>query len=108
MAVCDCCCTKTLNLCRVPVCGTIDFGIVAQQSGNHKLVTWFLGMEIIINKIFGATNPLVFDISSLNQDYVFDAKLFAPDGKQIVISKDSVEYDCITFQTMLVSSLTLT
>lgn len=103
---CDCCCKNVLNLCKIPVCGEVDFGITAQQDGTHQLVVNFLETEITVNKSFSIGDQIVFDVSRLNEDYTFLSQLFAPDGKQILIRKDNVDYDCISFQTVMAYSIT--
>lgn len=97
---CDCCCIKTLRLCKVQSCDDIDFGITAQISGVHKLVLEFLGRQISITKTFEPDDEITFPASSLNENFTYLAKLYDPSGKQIVISKDDIDYDCIEFKTI--------
>jgi Na+-translocating ferredoxin:NAD+ oxidoreductase RnfG subunit len=99
---CDCCCEKTLDLCRFPVCGELDLGITAQQEGVHILVVNFLDVQFSIPETFGIGEKIVFPLDKLNENYVYqNSKLFEPDGKQVIIKKDDVQYDCFTFQTCM-------
>lgn len=87
-----------MKLCKVSACDDIDLGITAQVSGSHKLVVDFLGREITITKTFAASDEITFPASSLNENFTFSAKLYDPTGKQIVIRKDDVDYDCVEFK----------
>lgn len=100
---CDCCCTKTLRLCSVNVCAesVIDFGITAQVEGTHQLILKFLGVEVLIEKDFAVDDQMTFPVGGLNENFTYTARIYEPDGKQVVIRKDSVEYDCFEFQTVL-------
>lgn len=99
---CDCCCKKILRLCKVPVCGEgLNFGITAQVDGNHRMTFDFLGVEFTINKTFVLDDPIIFPVNDLNENYTFTAKLYDPTGKQILIEKNAVEYDCFEFETVM-------
>ncbi len=99
---CSCCCTNTLGFCNQNVCGSgINFDIKAQVEGVHKLVTYFLGIQLIIEVFFLVDDFLVFPISDLNENFEYTVELFAPSGDKIVISKDSIQYDCFKFKTVL-------
>lgn len=98
---CNCCCVKTLKLCSVPVCGDLDFGITAQVEGVHKLSLDFLGIQMIINKEFDIGEEIIFPMTSLNENFTYYGKLSDPDGKEIVISKGGIEYDCVKFETSI-------
>lgn len=97
----NCCCTKTLNFCTQNVCGEIDFDIVAIDPGVYVLVTEYLGVQITIAKTFAAGEQIVFPLSLLNENYEYTVNLFEPGGSQVVISKDSVDYDCFKFKTVI-------
>lgn len=99
---CQCCCTKTLNLCSADICGNeINFNILAQSSGVHKMVTDFLGMPITIEKDFLAGDDVIFPIEGLNEDYEYTVQLFDTSNDKIVIRKDEVDYDCFKFKTTI-------
>lgn len=70
------------------------------------MVVDFLETEIIFNKTLTTADPIKFDISRLNEDYVFRARLYSPDGKQIIVRRENVDYDCISFQTVMSYSVT--
>ena len=98
---CNCCCTKILSLCKFSVCGDIDFGIQAVQGGTHTLELEFLGVTFTKEKHFEGDDDIIFPASGLNENYIYTGKLFDPDGKQIVIKKGDIEYDCFSFETSL-------
>lgn len=103
----SCCfCQKILPLCKVSVCGDIDFGITAQKQGLHKLELEFLG--VIYNKFasFEVDEQIIFSASGLNENYTYTGKLYEPDGNLIVIQSGAVDYDCFSFQTTLSFQLT--
>lgn len=96
-----CCCTTTLNFCPQNVCGEIDFDIVAIDSGEHILTTEFLGVQIVIKKTFTAGEKIIFPLDLLNENYEYSVNIFDPTGSQILISKNSVEYGCFKFRTII-------
>lgn len=98
---CNCCCSKILKLCKVNACDSIDFGITAQAEGVHKLVLDFLGSLTTLTETFGNGDEIIFPVTDLNENMIFTARLYQPDGKQIIISKDGVEYDCFEFKTII-------
>jgi hypothetical protein len=98
---CTCCCTKTLSLCNVSVCGDIDFGIEAQKDGVHKLELEFLGVTFFKEQTFAFGERIKFSASGLNESYCYTGKMFDPDGKQILIRKNEIDYDCFSFETSL-------
>lgn len=98
---CNCCCTNTLDLCRQSVCDTLDIGITAQLHGVYKFIVDFLGTEITLAEEFEVDDELEFDITGLNENMTFTGKLYQPNDKQIIISKDGVSYDCIKFKTVI-------
>lgn len=99
----SCCCTSILQLCRVSVCGTdkIVTGVLAPADGNYKLVLDYLGVDVVINKTFTATDPLDFPSDQLNEDYKYTGKIIGPDGLAVQLEIEDVTYDCIAFQTGL-------
>lgn len=100
---CECCCKNVLRLCRVSVCGDalIKFGTTAQLAGVHKMTLNFLGVEFSVSKTFTVGQAIEFPATSLNESHTYTAKLFDPNGAQIVIQKGAVEYDCFEFETVL-------
>lgn len=98
---CNCCCTNTLDLCEVSACDSVDLGITAQEHGAYKFVLDFLGSQITLTKDFDIDDELSFSVTDLNENMAFTGQVFAPSGKQILISKNGVIYDCIEFQTIV-------
>lgn len=100
---CDCCCTKTLRLCKQNVCdgSTLDLGITVQVDGPHTLTLEFLGLEVNVGTVGVYGEPLAFPLSSLNESFTYRGRVYDPAGKQVVIEKDSIQYDCFEFQTVL-------
>lgn len=98
---CPCVCTKVLDYCSQNVCDSIDFGVEATVSGVHKLITDFLGIEIELDQTFEIGDKIIFQIDSLNESYQYTSELFNPDGAQITINKDGIQYDCFKFRTRI-------
>lgn len=96
---CNCCCTKVLDFCKQKVCDEIDFDILAQVSGVHKMVTYFLGAQITIEADLAPGDKMVFPINALNESFMYTVELYDPNGVRIQIKKDDVDYDCFRFQT---------
>ena len=99
---CDCCCKKTLNLCSTSVCDEgIDFGITAQIDGDHKMIVDFLGLQYVITETFAVDDKIIFPVDSLNESFTYSGRVYEPDGKQVLIEKDGVQYDCFKFKTTI-------
>lgn len=98
---CNCCCTNTLNLCEISACGSIDLGITAQEHGDYQFILHWLGAQITLTKEFNIDDELSFSAADLNEDMTFTGQVYAPSGKQILISKDDVIYDCFKFKTVI-------
>jgi hypothetical protein len=101
MSNCGCCCTNTLNFCAQNVCGDIDFDVKAQATGTHKMVTGFMGMQIIIENEITAGDNIAFPIDSLNENFQYTVELFDPNGSKILIRKNDIDYDCFKFKTYI-------
>lgn len=104
----SCCCTNTLLLCKVPVCGAdalIKTGATATEAGEYKLVVGFLGNDFTISKIFAMGEDLNFPSGGLNEYYVFTGSIYKPDGTVFLITvgagEDAIDYDCIYFETIM-------
>lgn len=104
---CNCCCTKTLDFCDQDVCGELDLDIKAQLPGVHTLVVHFLNVQYSLQSDLQVDENIVFSLEGLNENYTYTATLFDPNGKQILIKKSGVEYDCFTFHTQLHFTLNL-
>lgn len=99
---CDCCCTKILRICKVPVCGTaeVDFGIKAQALGTYTMKFMFLGVEFTKEVDFEIDQQIKFPVGDLNESFTFTARIYDPSGNQILIQKAGVNYDCFEFETI--------
>lgn len=104
----SCCCTKTLELCRVSICGTdnIITGANAPEGGNFKLVLDYLDVDVVINKTQVNGQPLNFPSAGLNENYKYTGKIIGPTGDPVTLTIDEIVYDCISFQTGLSYNLT--
>lgn len=99
---CQCLCTNTLKFCNQNICGPgIDFDIKAQILGVHKLITYFLNLQIIIEAEFAVDEQIIFPISELNENYEYTVELFDPLGNKIAIRKNDIDYDCFKFRTII-------
>lgn len=103
-----CCCTRTKQLCNVPVCGddaVIHTGVNATEDGLYTLVLEFLGVQFRITVVGTTGEELVFPAHELNESYTFTGKIFAPDGELFTFEEGEepnvVTYDCISFKTVL-------
>lgn len=98
---CKCCCTNTLDLCEISACDSVDLGIKAQEHGVYKFILDFLGSQITLTKDFEVDDELSFSVTDLNENMAFTGQVYAPSGKQILISKNDVIYDCFKFKTVI-------
>ena len=89
-----CCCTRVLNLCKVPVCGTLELPI--DSGGEYSLVLDFLNIQITLPMEDG-----VFDVSKLNENFEYTGQVKDVNGEVVIFTVDAVEYDCIRFKTIL-------
>ncbi len=102
----SCCCSNTLNLCRVNACGpTIVTGLTALVEGDYKLILDYLGLQLTHVQTFEIGNPINFIPVGLNEEYVYKGQVFAPDGSLLTMNVNDVVYDCLKFETVLNYSL---
>ena len=98
----SCCCTKILELCKVNSCGDINTGILALATGTHKLIVDFLNVQLEVKADIVEGDEIIFPATSLNETYKFTGSIFGPDGEQMVLTKDTINYDCISFETAII------
>jgi hypothetical protein len=79
----------------------LDIGITAQIPGVFKFILDFLGTTVILSEELEVDDPVSFDVTGLNENMTFTGKVYQPNDKQIIISKDGVNYDCIKFKTAI-------
>ena len=101
----SCCCTNTLDLCKQNVCDSIDMGIGAAIPGTYKLVMYFLGMRISIEKEFIVGQQIIFPLEGLNEEFEFISELYDPIGDKLTKIIDGVEYNCFKFKTVINQSI---
>lgn len=95
------CCSNTFDYCRIVSClGVLPLGINAEETGNYQLHVDYLDSIQRISKPFTVGQTLEFDVTDLNENYVFTARLYSPSGVQIKRTYGEVEYDCFRFQTI--------
>lgn len=73
--------------------------------GVYKLVTSFLGFELVIEQELELNDALIFPIDQLNENYEYTSEILDPNGDKVTITKDTVEYDCFKFRTVLSKKL---
>lgn len=98
---CNCCCANVLDFCKQDICDEIDFDILALLQGEHKMVTYFLGIKTTISQTFEVGDKIVFPLENLNENFMYTAELYDPEGNRIVIKKDEISYDCFKFRTTI-------
>ncbi len=102
-----CCCLKILNLCNVPVCGTLEINQVAPapESGAQNLYTLVLDyLETTVTLIAEQTEGenIRFDVSSLNENFQYTGQIFDSFGNKVLIGESGGDvYDCIKFKTII-------
>lgn len=102
-----CCCVKTLNLCRVPVCGILELDQVAtapMSSGVENIYTLVLDfldttVTILAAQIEGQN--IKFDIGDLNENFEYTGQIYDADGAKVSIEVGDESYDCIKFKTII-------
>lgn len=98
---CICCELGKLDLGCVTVCDTIEISYTAPADDTYTLRVMF-GQQIIeITAAITAGNPIVFDISELNENYIFTGIVSNSSGDLIFVDGSSNQYDCIIFQTVV-------
>jgi len=60
---------------------TFDTGLIATQDGVHRLLLRFNGQVLVLFATIQSGNPIIFDVTALNEDYVYTCvELVRPDG----------------------------
>lgn len=109
----SCCCIKTLNLCKVPVCGTLTIEKAAEafspaESGElneYQLKLDFLNTQITLTEEQTEGENIHFDVSALNENYEYTGKIYNAEGSEVTITIGEDVYDCIKFKTIMNVSL---
>jgi hypothetical protein len=62
---------------------TFDTGLIATQDGVHRLLLKFNGQVLVLSETIQSGNPIIFDVTVLNEDYVYTCvELARPDGSR--------------------------
>lgn len=100
MFACICCSIGVLDLGCLTICDTLTISYIAPSTQTYTLVVEFDGVVVEIKADIEAGNPLVFDISNLNEDYVYKAKVLDENLAQITFTDGGGgSYDCFRFKT---------
>lgn len=99
----SCCCIRTLNLCKVPVCGTLEINQATESGadGLYSLLLDFLETSVLITGEQTSGENILFDISNLNENYEYTGQIFNSAGEVVPIIEDEIEYNCIKFRTTM-------
>ena len=103
-----CCCTRVLNLCKVPVCGTLvieKLAVTGSPEATYDLVIDFLQSQITLTEEQTDGENIHFDVSKLNESFEYTGKIYDANGDEVTITVDGLEYDCVKFKTVLNVSL---
>ena len=94
------CCTNTYNLGCIYHCNQLSFG-TADFGGT--VVGVFTSGNIVISQSITVVEgePLIFDMSLLNEEMAYTLTLYHDDEK-IALTIDGVEYDCFSVKTTLI------
>lgn len=100
-----CCCECPLNFGCLPMCKELDTlqEVPIGGAGKYKLIYKFNGavMELSTAELEEG-DEITFDISEIVPDYVYTAVIEDPNGENMTLVKDVIEYDCLTFKPLLV------
>lgn len=100
-----CCCIKTLNICKVPVCGILELNQLSTgQSGGENIYTLvldFLDMTLTLQDEQTEGQNITFDINSLNENFEYTGQVFDADGNRVSIEVGDEDYDCVKFRTII-------
>lgn len=97
-----CCCIKTLNLCKKPVCGNLVITQAAALNGNYTLLLDYLETSISVVSYQTAGEDIFFNISDLNENFQYTGQIFDSSGNLVTVEDSPESYDCIKFKTGLV------
>lgn len=109
-----CCCTRVLNLCKVPVCGSLVIEKLAEglpsgpESGalnEYQLKLDFLNTQITLTEVQTEGENIHFDVSVLNENFEYTGQIYDSEGTKVTITIGEDEYDCIKFKTIINVSL---
>jgi hypothetical protein len=98
---CICCELEKLNLGCVTVCDTLKINYTAPIDDTYTLKVIFGQQVIEIQSDILAGNTLTFDISDLNESYIFTGVVSNSTGDLIFIDAGLIQYDCVQFQTVV-------
>lgn len=102
-----CCCIKTLNLCNVHVCGSLEIEqlIGSGEGGDYTLKLDYFNTQITLSEQQVDGTNIIFDVSGLNENFEFTGQIFDSAGNLVSITVGDEVYDCIKFKTIMNVSL---
>lgn len=96
------CYTCTQNLCRIYIdCDnktTVDLHSPAPAAGEYILHLQYLNTSLSFSKSFQQGEQMIFDLSSLNEDYCYTFHV-TKNGVKIFVNNGAKSYDNFTFCT---------
>jgi hypothetical protein len=99
---CICCDTGVLDLGCLTICDSLTISYIAPSTQTYTLQLDYNGVVVEIEAVITAGNPLVFDLSTLNENYTYTAKVL--DGNRAVIiftNGGGDSFDCLRFKTAI-------
>lgn len=95
------CCKNPFPLGCYTVCQILTLPIISPQTQTYTLSINFAGNVVEVESgVVGGAN-ITFDISNLNEFYKFEGVLSVGGVELVLVDRDGMEYDCISFKTDL-------
>lgn len=99
--MCDCCCDCPLDLGCIDTCKCLDTEQIADKDGTYTLRYEFNGVTLLLESELKKDDSIVFNIHNLVAPYTYQAVIEDPLCKRIILKKNTIEYDCLQFNTTL-------
>lgn len=103
----SCCCSNTYKFCKpVNTCDATTFKsmFTALDDGNYNVQLHFIGAVVNVAITVAAHVVTLPNGLNLNEHYMYTAKVYNSIGVEVVLFYNTVAYDCIQFNTKLLSS----
>jgi hypothetical protein len=103
----SCCCSATYKFCSpVNTCDANTFKAMftALTDGSYTVQLHFLGASVNIPITVAAGVVTLTNDLNLNEKYTYTAKVINAGGFEVTLYYNTVAYDCIQFNTKLISS----
>ena len=88
------CCTQVVEMGCVPICGVLDFNIIAPYTGTYLLQISFLNKIIYKTANFVAGDSIKYNVGQLNPNMYYIIKILDNVSNEI----DGI---CYSFRTVL-------